>query len=393
MNICFWTKSAFGQGGTKRVMAVLANELVKNHNITIVCHDNETTADRKIYHLDDAVCVDFINWEEYREHFGPEKCINFVVNQMNKRTNLFRNQKWCNYYLASEGFTAKTQSKYIDFFNKKNFDVIIGVGGTALWLAVMADNINAKTIGWQHNCFDGYINEKGRLFWHKEEAIKEYLPKLDRFVVLSEYDKRDYIEKLGIVTENRTNPKSFKVEEINTVKEKRFICAARFQKEKGIDLLIKSFAKFCESDDEWVLDIFGDGPLQNEMMKMACEYGVEHRLFFKGVTNNINEHYAVSGVLLLPSRWEGWPMVIMEAYEYGLPVIAYRVGNMDLIIDHDVTGLLVEPYNTDLFAEAMLQIAHDNNARNELSLNARQKAQDYNPDKIAEEWIDMIKGV
>ena len=56
-------------------------------------------------------------------------------------------------------------------------------------------------------------------------------------------------------------------------------------------------------------------------------------LHFVGYTNEPEKYYLNSSVFLLPSRWEGWPMVIMEAFEFGLPVIAFHTGAMDLIID------------------------------------------------------------
>ena len=65
---------------------------------------------------------------------------------------------------------------------------------------------------------------------------------------------------------------------------------------------------------------------------------LEKYVHFVGYTNEPEKYYLNSSVFLLPSRWEGWPMVIMEAFEFGLPVIAYHMGAMDLIIDDGKTG-------------------------------------------------------
>lgn len=116
-------------------------------------------------------------------------------------------------------------------------------------------------------------------------------------------------------------------------KSKRFLMATRFVYAKGLDLMMESFEEFCKQDDEWQLDIIGAGDLWNQIVADAKKRGIEDRVNFVGYTNEPEKYYLNSSVFLLPSRWEGWPMVIMEAFEFGLPVIAFHTGAMDLIID------------------------------------------------------------
>jgi len=94
----------------------------------------------------------------------------------------------------------------------------------------------------------------------------------------------------------------------------------------------------------------------------AKRRGIEDRVNFVGYTNEPEKYYLNSSVFLLPSRWEGWPMVIMEAFEFGLPVIAFHTGAMDLIIDDGKTGYLPEAFDTKKFTDAMLKLAHDENS-------------------------------
>ena len=79
---------------------------------------------------------------------------------------------------------------------------------------------------------------------------------------------------------------------------------------------------------------------------------IDDRVNFVGYTNEPEKYYLNSSIFLLPSRWEGWPMVIMEAFEFGLPVIAFHTGAMDLIIDDQKTGFLPEAFDTKKFTEA-----------------------------------------
>lgn len=143
--------------------------------------------------------------------------------------------------------------------------------------------------------------------------------------------------------------------------------ATRFVYAKGLDLMMESFEEFCKQDSEWQLDIIGSGDLMKEIMADAKKRNLLDRVNFVGYTNEPEKYYLNSSVFLLPSRWEGWPMVIMEAFEFGLPVIAFHTGAMDLIIDDGKTGFLPEAFDTHKFTEAMLKLAHDEDLRRQMS--------------------------
>ena len=83
-------------------------------------------------------------------------------------------------------------------------------------------------------------------------------------------------------------------------------------------------------------------------------------------------------------------MVIMEAFEFGLPVIAYHMGAMDLIIDDQKTGFLPEAFDTHKFTEAMLKLAHDDELRHQMHRNAIEKSADFNIDKAVVAWNDLF---
>ena len=207
---------------------------------------------------------------------------------------------------------------------------------------------------------------------------------------LADYDKRDYQKFLGIDTEVKINPRSFVSEKKCNPDAKRFLMATRFVYAKGLDLMMQSFEEFCKQDDEWELDIIGDGELWDEILAETRKRHVDKRVHFIGYTNEPEKYYLNSSVFLLPSRWEGWPMVIMEAFEFGLPVIAYHMGAMDLIIDDQKTGFLPEAFDTHKFTEAMLKLAHDDELRHQMHRNAIEKSADFNIDKAVVAWNDLF---
>lgn len=390
MKICIWTTKIFELGGTKRVLTLLANELTKEHDVTIMAYDKRTSEDRTMYNLSDDVKVDFIDNSKFVDsRRTPGKLMKKVVKKANDKKGYF-NKKVFNPVLAEAIFPQETRKKWIEYLNKQNYDIIIATANLSLRLAMMAPELNAKTIGWQHNCYDGYINTPGVVFWKQESLLKEYLPKLSRYIVLSEYDQRDYMEKLGIDTEVKINPRSFVSEQKCNPDTKRFLVAARFVRAKGLDLLMKSFEEFCKQDDEWELTIIGDGKLFNKIALDSVKRKINRRINFAGYTNVPQDYYLDSSVFLLPSRWEGWPMVIMEAFEFGLPVIAYHTGAMDLMIENGKTGLLPPAFDTKKYADAMLRIAHDDELRHKMSKNAIEKSADFAIEHAVKDWNDLF---
>lgn len=390
MKICIWVTKIFDLGGTKRVVTLLANELVKEHDVTIMTYEDRFREDRTMYHLSEDIKVDFIDNDMFvNRHHTPAFCFRFLVKKLNEQYGIF-NKKCFNSLLAEAIFPKKTREKWIAYLNEQNYDIIITTAALSLRLGMMAPELKAKTIGWQHNCYDGYVHVPKVVFWKQECLLQEYLPKLGRYIVLSDYDKRDYKEKLGIDTEVKINPRSFVSEKKCDVGAKRFLMATRFVYAKGLDLMLDSFEEFAKEDDEWELDIIGAGDLFDSVVADAKKRGLDKRVHFIGYTNEPEKYYLGSSVFLLPSRWEGWPMVIMEAFEFGLPVIAYHMGAMDLIIDDEKTGFLPEAFDTHKFAQAMLKLAHDDELRKQMSVNAIEKSGDFAIENAVKDWNGLF---
>ena len=393
MKICIWMTKLFELGGTKRVVTLLSNELVKKHDVTIMIHQDPLTEDRNMYHMSKDIKVDFIKLSDFVDkRKTPAFVLRFIIKKLNKTLGMF-NRSCFDQFLADAYFPGKTRERWINYLNRQDYDIIIATAALSLELAVLAPGLKAKTIGWQHSCFDGYLYKPNALFRNQESLLKRYLPGLDRYIVLSEYDKRDYKEKLGISTEVRTNPRSFVSKKKCDPSRKRFLMVGRLAYVKGLDLLLDSFGEFCREDSEWQLDIVGDGELGDELCALAAEKGLTDRVNFAGYTNEPEKYYLNSSVFLLPSRWEGWPMAVMEAYEFGLPVIAYRTAAMDLIVEDGVTGYLAEAFDTHGFAAAMKRMASDRELRYRMHCNVIEKSEDFAIEKTVKEWEQLFDEV
>ncbi len=103
-------------------------------------------------------------------------------------------------------------------------------------------------------------------------------------------------------------------------KGRLFVGAGRLTRQKGFDRLLRLMAEMPDTDSRFV--ILGDGPQGEELVCLAHELGIAHRVGFEGFVSNPWAYFAAADALLLPSRWEGMPNAVLEALAVGTPVIA-----------------------------------------------------------------------
>lgn len=390
MKICFWTTSIFELGGIKRVTTILANELVKEHEVSIVTFENRKAENRAMYGLSEKIKVEYITVSRFRDNRAtPARYTRMLMRNLNNKTGFLNNARG-EETLKNVFYPKFIRERWISYFNKKKYDVIIATAGLSMNLAVMADQLNAKTIGWQHNRYDVYVNQKNTLFWKKEVLIKKYFPKLDHYVVLNDYDKDEYKQKLGIDCVAMDNPRSVISEKKASLDAKNFFVAARLSEAKGFDLLMDAFYQFCKQDSEWNLVIAGDGELRGEIIDLVWQYGLQQRVQFVGMTNKVEECYLNSSIYLMSSKWEGWGLVVVEAFEMGQPVIAFDIVPMDVLITNGWDGIIVDAFDAGAYAAAMLKLAHDETLRKTMGKRAIESAKRFSVENIAGRWIDLI---
>lgn len=129
--------------------------------------------------------------------------------------------------------------------------------------------------------------------------------------------------------------------------------AGRLDPQKNPELLLRAFAELSGEFPELHLMLAGVGPLRQALERLAAEQHVSSRVHFLGRRDDIPSLLKSSEMLVLPSRWEGMPNVVLEAMAAAVPVIATRVeGSTELIRDGE-TGLLVASEDVAELARAI----------------------------------------
>lgn len=385
MNICFINTTLYGTDGISRVLSCLTSELSKRHNVTVITFENEKNVDKNKYDISPAVNVVF--WEPI---YGKCK-IRRAAHKLNQKTEIIKkiNNKtvydWI--YLPKH-----MQKKWIDFINKRSFDVVIGVQGKGAYiLGSIKDSINCKTIGWQHNSYEAYLENRGLYYWNQDFLFETYIKQLDHYIVLNEHDEEQFRIKKGINTTTIYNPRSFLSEEKSKCEEKRFICVGGLRSAKGFDYAIEAFKMFTKANPGWKLDIFGEGKDKEKLQKMIELNKLSGLVYLRGVTKDIKKEMLNSSVLLLPSRWEGMPMVVLEALEIGLPVVSFDITAINPLVTDNVEGIIVKQFDVTAFAQAMERLAADEELRKQYGKNATTKAKQFAVEEIAKKWEALFQ--
>ncbi|MCK5917020.1 MAG: glycosyltransferase [Cocleimonas sp.] len=177
---------------------------------------------------------------------------------------------------------------------------------------------------------------------------------------------------------------------------KRIIAVGRLSPQKRFDRLIHAFALVVKDiDNEWQLDIYGDGPDKKKLHNIIKHYQLEDRIVLKGNKDNIEREYLSSDFFVLPSEFEGDPVVLVEAKMFALPCIGYEnCSGTNEAIHHDIDGLLVKSdENGKSLAYAIIELIHNDVKREQFSLAAKKDAKQLSMRIVANKWEMLLKDV
>ena len=137
---------------------------------------------------------------------------------------------------------------------------------------------------------------------------------------------------------------------------------------------------------------YGDGPLLEQTRRAAQEQGLAGQVLFEGVTSDVFTPMSQADLFILPSRWEGMPMTIIEAMGTGLSVIASRVGGVPDMVTDGESGLLIEP-TAEALAAAIEKLVRNEALRQSLGKKAREEAQRFSLPAMARGYEALYASV
>jgi glycosyltransferase involved in cell wall biosynthesis len=208
-------------------------------------------------------------------------------------------------------------------------------------------------------------------------------------VVLTEEDKKDWGNLPNITA--IPNPVTFVPNSISDCEAKRAIALGRICKQKQYDVMLKIWQKVVEKNPDWKLSIFANGGNPEDLKNLAKELKIENNFEVYPTTKEVEKELVKSSIYLMTSKYEGFPLVLLEAMRCGLPVVSFacKCGPKDMI-NNGIDGFLVEPGNEKDFEEKINFLIENENSRKQMGKAASENIQRFSEEKVMQKWMDLF---
>ena len=371
----------------QRVTAVIAEELSKQYDVTIVSFEEPEQEDLSMYGLKDyPVKIVFTHFRK------TEKWKSMLYNAYSYLyKNALPKTAITSDLYAHSSFPREMREAVVKILKEGQFDTIIAVNSyLSMRLATIKRDLGGvKAIGWIYNSFNAFLREGSPyLGTELKYHYGRQLQKLDETVLLYLQDSEMYYHAYGFSPFVIPNPLTIKPGAPAIGKNKRFLAVGRLSpKHKGFDLLIKAFGKFAQSNSDWYLDIVGDGPEKESLNKMIENRNLTKRIKIHPFTENIQMFYSQASIYVSSSRWKDFGLVLVQAMAHGLPVISSDLPSSKEILGD--FGMYFKNGNVDDLAQRLEDATHM-----EWQLKSNEAimiAQRFNANVIAEQWKTLIE--
>jgi GalNAc-alpha-(1->4)-GalNAc-alpha-(1->3)-diNAcBac-PP-undecaprenol alpha-1,4-N-acetyl-D-galactosaminyltransferase len=188
-----------------------------------------------------------------------------------------------------------------------------------------------------------------------------------------------------------------RIDPLDTVGSQRrlLLAAGRHDEGKQFSHLVSAFAGLSAAHQDWDLVVLGDGPARKDLQHLVDDLGISERVRLPGRAGNMGDWYMRADLLALTSRFEGFPLVLVEAMAHGCPVVSYDcdTGPRD-IVRHGIDGLLVPPSDGIAGLTAALgQLMADADLRSKMGLLGEAAMNRYSMEHILESWDSVFDRV
>jgi len=219
--------------------------------------------------------------------------------------------------------------------------------------------------------------------WQDAHMVRRY----DRFVVLTQADAQNWgsLYNLRVIS----NPVNFRPEKPAALDSNTVIAVGRYTHQKGLERLLEAWARIPEKEG-WTLRLVGDGEDRQVLERQADSLGIRHAVRM-GREQDMAAVYAHASIVALTSRYEGLPMVLLEAQTFGIPAVAFDCpcGPREIISD-GVDGFLVREGDIDGLAKDLQKLMKDDSLRRQMGAAAFKNARRWAPDSIMQQWIQLF---
>lgn len=359
INVAFFINDITSGGGTESVTCMISNLLTQadDYNITIIT---------------------------LNEAYGA---IKFPVSNQVRVVKIHKDPK----YGISQ--FASVCIKLHNYIKRLQIDVLIDVDGILDLYSIPARAFTrTKLISWEH--FNYHFNP--------DVPYRKLSRQLAGFfanaiVTLTETDKEFYIENLKFKRArilSIPNPMDSDATQNHNLNSTTIVSAGRLTYQKGFDILIDVAQKVLPQHPDWQWIVLGEGEDHKQLEQKTQQLGLSNQLHFPGRTNTMDSHFSQAAFFVMTSRFEGLPMVLLEAKAFRLPIVSFdcETGPTEMVED-GVNGYLIPPFDITAMATKINSLIDSKNDRELFSKHATENMDRYNAQSVLASWSKLLGSI
>jgi glycosyltransferase involved in cell wall biosynthesis len=385
MNILFYISRFPGYGGIEKVTTVLANEFAKEHEVCILTAEKQEGAEGLLDELTNNVAL-FYLVHPFIIHDANSKQINELLKSKEIDVIIYQDS-----YAKTEGLLDCIELAYKP-------KIICVEHNTPDIMLHSLKNAFKKPI---YSLYDFlrflYVPiVYSRVYFQNRARYKHLMNISYKYVLLSNKFKTILRKMYGVFNEEKSiaipNPLTIK-SNINGKKEHVCLFVGRLTTQKGVDKLIHIWSLIEKHIEDWQLVIVGDGELNGQIKKQVLTLQLTN-VIMVGNQNDVAPFYEKASILCMTSIFEGWGLVLTEAMSNGVVPIAFNsYATAEDIIEHEVDGVLVPPFDSKAYAEQLVKLIKNKVLRTQLSKKAIESSGRFSLKKVIDKWDVLLDGI
>lgn len=354
---------ALNAGGAERVMVTLANEWSKTNDVTIMVFNDGSC----FYEISDTVKIKAMNLMPCSK--GAFRYLSIPAIEYKRFKNIFNQIKSNSYdFVLSFCYTTNMMASLASVITK-NKNIIVSERndpyGYSNWIRALINKLYSKNVAvvCQNKMVQSYF---------KSKKFSNELPILPNPVNFNDIpDRRPYSIEMEIVT------------------------VGRLIEQKNHKLLINAFSKILRQYPDYKLKIYGIGPLESDLKKLIDDLNIKDKVELMGTKSKVMYEVNNSEIFVLPSNFEGFPNVLIEAMATGLPVISsnFKTGIAEELINDGENGYLFDVGDENGLIDSLLKILSRKDEFPQMGELNKKVAMGYKDSVIAQKWMDVIEKI
>ena len=216
--------------------------------------------------------------------------------------------------------------------------------------------------------------------------------RLDALVLLTQRDADSWTEARKTVVIPNSVP--FFPPTASSLSNKQVIMVARYNVAKGYEYIVEAWKSVHERHPDWVLNVYGSGELHDDVVQWIQQCHLSSSILLHEPVDDIMACYLQSSICVMSSRYEAFPMVLLESMACGVPCVSFDCPHGPRnIISNGEDGLLVEYLSPKALADGICRLIEDEPLRSRMGNNARTNILRFSREKVMGQWDELFKSL